>query len=149
MILSPHFLASAALAAHIKRPILIVIFALILHFFIDRVPHWDYKVSGTSKLRAGLLVAADLFFGAIVVAVIALAKNWTFHYYFLVNLGVFFGLLPDGLIVLWKMYPQNRYLSTYHYFKKKFHVRARPNFKNGFPQELAVIILAILILTLI
>ena len=151
MILAPHFLASAALASQVKKPILIAIFAVILHFLIDRISHWDYKLSEkpNSKWDVILPVSADLLFGVITVAVIAAAGDWTFRQYFLANFGAFFGLLPDGFIALWKIYPQNKYLSAYHRVKKKLHVASRPDFKNGVPQEIAVVIIAILILTVL
>lgn len=108
MLLGPHILVGAAVAASTQNPILGILFAFLSHFVLDRIPHWEYSAEPLKNTHAkGLLYAApilrrvalDITAGFILLIIaVAISSNdipftaWAF--------GGFFGILPDGLSFL-------------------------------------------------
>lgn len=108
MLLAPHILVGAAVAASTQNPLLGLLFAFLSHFILDRIPHWEYSVEPLRNIPAkGILYAApilrrvalDITAGFVVLIVaVAISTNdisftaWAF--------GGFFGILPDGLSFL-------------------------------------------------
>lgn len=101
MIELPHTIVGAAIAVKIGNPALALPLALVSHFVLDPIPHWnphlytevkrDGRVSNRSKLfMAGdviLSLAAGLFIASRMLPNTALA--------FLVLLGAFVSVFPD------------------------------------------------------
>lgn len=77
---------------------------LISHFFLDSIPHVEYKIENIKK--GDLKIAAkeftkifvDLLLGLIIV--LYLIQNKNFDQSILMLTGAFFGILPDGLVFL-------------------------------------------------
>ena len=149
MILSPHILASAALSRKIHNIFLLPFAAVISHFLLDRIPHWDYRVSQMSWLKRIFFVGTDHFLGFGTVFLIGFFSGWSPADYYLALISIFFGLLPDGFLVLYHSFPKNKYLIAYRHFHLNIHSKLRIDFKNGFPQEVAISVIAIILTALL
>lgn len=108
MLLAPHILVGAAIAASTPNPLLGLLFAFLSHFLLDRVPHWEYSIEPLKQIKAKGIkycmpilrrVALDIGAGVIVliIAVTMSGENIPFAAW---ALGGFFGVLPDGLSFL-------------------------------------------------
>jgi len=99
MILSVHMLAGAAIGSKVKNYWAIFILAIISHFIMDAIPHWEYtglaaNVSGDFFMSVTVKALLDILLGVIVI-------GWLFKYSGLARptlWGAFCALLPDGLI---------------------------------------------------
>lgn len=69
-----HAATGALVAAAINRPILSLPAALLSHFVIDVIPHWNYKVPGGIKGRQKVMVL-DLFLSLGLLVILALTVN--------------------------------------------------------------------------
>lgn len=65
MTATAHALVSAAIAKTIPNPYLAIPLAIISHFIMDAVPHWDFGVNWRkrSKQMTGILAIAETVFG--------------------------------------------------------------------------------------
>lgn len=108
MLLSPHILAGAAIATSVSNPVLGVALAFLSHFFLDRVPHWEYSVEPLRQVRTKGIkycmpilrrVALDILLGYAVV-LLSIAVNSDRLAWDTAIFGGFFGILPDGLTFL-------------------------------------------------
>lgn len=149
MIIAPHILASAALSRKIQNIFLLPFAAIIFHFLIDRIPHWDYRVSRMSWPKRIFFVGLDHLIGLVTIFLIGFFSGWNQNDYYLAAISIFFGLLPDGFIVFYHLFPKNKYLCAYRRFHLKIHAKLRLDFQNGFPQELAILIISIILMILI
>lgn len=99
MILSVHMLVGAAIGSKVRNYWAIFILALISHFILDAIPHWEYTglaadVSGDVFMAVTVKALLDILIGVSVI-------SWLFKSSRLVCpaiWGAFFALLPDGLI---------------------------------------------------
>jgi hypothetical protein len=92
-----HAATGALVAAAINRPLLALPAALISHFVIDMIPHWDYKVPGGVNGRLKV-IALDLFLCFLLLLVLSLSVDATL---WVVTAGGILGVLPD---VMWHRY---------------------------------------------
>jgi len=99
VILTPHLLVGAAIGSKIKNYWAIFIIALISHFVLDAIPHWEYVikivgVSGNEFLAITVEALLDILVGVSVISLLLkhsrLAKP--------ALIGAFFAILPDGFI---------------------------------------------------
>jgi hypothetical protein len=99
MILSVHLLAGAAIGSKVKNYWAILVLALLSHFILDALPHWEYtglipNVSGDYFMTVTVKALLDILLGVGVVGLFLRSSRlirpalW----------GAFFALLPDGLI---------------------------------------------------
>ena len=97
MILSPHIITGAALGANFHNPYLLPLGAMALHHLLDRAPHYDYQIKPFSS-RVVLKVFLDISIGLLTVTIIYLfiSPNINLAY---TALGIFFGTLPDGILL--------------------------------------------------
>jgi hypothetical protein len=89
-----HALAGALVAAAINKPIIALPAALVSHFALDAIPHWDYKIK-PHIARRQVVMLADLVFSLALLLVLSItvdANPW------LVIFGGLLGILPD---VMW------------------------------------------------
>lgn len=93
-------------------------------------------------------VGLDHLIGFAVIFLIGFFSGWNLADFYLAAISIFFGLLPDGFLVLYHSFPKNKYLRAYRRFHLKIHAKLRLDFKNGFPQELAVSIISIILIVL-
>lgn len=124
MVLSPHIIAGAALGANFPATswsfYLLPLAAIALHHALDRVPHYDYKIKPFSLVVA-LKVFADLAFGILTIWVIYRFFNPAINIY-LTALGAFFGVFPDGLLLISFFLP-GKLANQYQNFHKFLHHR--------------------------
>lgn len=100
MMITPHVLFGASLATAISNPFILVASAFISHFVLDMIPHKDYEITPLKanfyKLVIDAGVSAILLFS--VIGTLPLEKQALFA------LGGFFGILPDGLWMLYRLF---------------------------------------------
>lgn len=102
MILSVHLLAGAAISSKARNYWAIFILALLSHFILDAIPHWEYAGLGTN-------ISGDFFMAVTVKALLDILVGvsiicWLFKSSKLIQpalWGAFFALLPDGLIFIY------------------------------------------------
>lgn len=97
MVAINHALAGAFTAVAIGRPVLALPAALLSHFVIDSLPHWNYQVPYGPKLRQ-TVIGFDLIASSLVLILLGLTLNVDFWLFFL---GGFLGMLPD---LMWLPY---------------------------------------------
>ena len=125
MILSAHFLTGAAIAANAPNPYLGLLFAYLSHYLFDLLPTWEYKISGIKNKewiktkKEFLAILLDISFGLLVF--FFFSKN-----ILIAGLGGFLAMIPDGLTLLFILFPQigvfNRHFkihNAFNYFKNK------------------------------
>src|SRR3989338_4651969 len=116
MMITPHVLVGAALATRISNPFALVFFAVVSHFVIDMIPHHDYDINPLKKK----------FYKIFIDGAIAAASLWyfiapmPFEQQALCALGGFFGIFPDGLWMLHRLFGW-KFLGPYVNFHYKLH----------------------------
>lgn len=100
MMITPHVLVGASLATAISNPFILAVSAFISHFALDMIPHKDYEImplkANFYKLVIDAGVSATLLF--------SVAGNLPLEKQVLFALGGFFGILPDGLWMLYRLF---------------------------------------------
>ena len=158
MLLAPHILVGAAVAARTANPILGIVFAFLSHFILDRIPHWEYSAEPLRNIPAkGILyvapilrrVALDITAGFIVlITAVAVSSHeipftaWA--------LGGFFGILPDGLSFLFFIRKKGgrwgSILKIFYLFHQKVHFDKKmglPPLRIGLSTQAIAILLAL------
>ncbi len=88
-----HAATGALVAAAINKPVLALPAALLSHFAVDMIPHWDYKVpGGTHSLQK--VMALDLVLSLSVIFLLAITVSAT---PWVIVAGGFLGILPDTM----------------------------------------------------
>jgi len=107
MLLTPHILTGVAIIILVQNPILGLIFVLLSHYFLDIFPHTEYIIK---NIRAGqwsrslpdfLKVFLDIVLGLTIVFFIT-------GYSPLILLACAVSLFPDGLTLLYYIFPANK-----------------------------------------
>ena len=158
MLLAPHILVGAAVAASTSNPLLGIVFAFLSHFILDRIPHWEYSVEPLRNISAkGLLyvapilrrVAIDLTAG-FVVLIIAVAISPNDIPFTAWALGGFFGILPDGLSFLLFIRRKNglwgSILKVFYLIHQKVHFDKKtglPPLRIGLSTQAIAVLLAL------
>lgn len=93
MIATNHALTGALVATAIGEPLLGLPAALLSHFVIDAIPHWNYQVPGGPRLRQ-TVIGFDILSSAIVIIILAWALDVNF---WLFALGGMLAILPDTM----------------------------------------------------
>jgi hypothetical protein len=88
-----HAVTGALVAAAINRPVLALPAALLSHFAVDAIPHWDYKVPGGIKGRQ-FIMFFDLIFSLVLLLVLALSVKAT---PWLIIAGGLLAIFPDTM----------------------------------------------------
>ena len=92
-----HAITGATVAAAINRPLLSLPAALLSHFVVDIIPHWNYKVPGGAQARIKVMVV-DLCLSLGLLLILAMtvdAKPW------LIFAGGLVAISPD---IMWLEY---------------------------------------------
>lgn len=114
-------MTGAVVAAAINRPILALPAAILSHFAVDSLPHWNYKVPGHAALRP-IVIGIDMILSTVVLAVLA----WSFaDSPRLVFIGGFLAILPDATwapYILWNK-PSPRDRNTPLHILHRFHIK--------------------------
>ncbi len=101
-------MTGALVAAAIDKPAIALPAALLSHFAIDVIPHWDYKVPGGLRAKQVIMVM-DLILSVWLLFVLTLfvdAKAW------LIITGGLLAILPDSMWL-------------------RFYVRGKPSIKGN------------------
>lgn len=147
MILSVHLLAGAAVGAKIGSPGLAAAVSFFGHFFLDALPHGEYKISALKNGKLGkpflkdlVKVGIDLLIGALIVIFVGLKAGsfWP------VIIGAGFAVLPDFFSFLFYLNQKNMFLGAiyrFHCFVHSFFVPGRPAWQKTVSQLLVAVII--------
>lgn len=117
MILFVHILAGGLIASVVKPLFLALILALMSHYFLDLIPHWQYSIENIKAKnwrqakKEFLCVFLDGFSASVLI--FFLSENIILSF-----AGAFFACLPDGLHLLYRIFPNSRLLAKHHSFHK-------------------------------
>jgi hypothetical protein len=141
MVLTPHMLVGAAVGLKVKNLGAIWAIATLLHFLLDRLPHFEYSrnenfraIAGRNFFRIFRRALLDLLVGIIALAWVLRDSLFSIS----VWAGVLSSLWPDGLIFLYAATRlvfqwESRILKGFYSFHEKLHIRRE---KNGWIQGL-------------
>ncbi len=85
-----HALTGATVAAAINRPLLSLPAALLSHFIVDMIPHWNYGIKPHSRRQ--IVMLTDLSLSIALSIILATTVNATPY---IVFFGGLLGILPD------------------------------------------------------
>lgn len=110
MLLTFHSLAGAAIAKKIKKPYFSWPLALVSHFVLDSLPHWDFFTDGI-RLSTGIYFAIlfDFLLGLSLGLFFALRGKSRADRINSIG-SSFFACFPDGLSALWVFFNFHPYL---------------------------------------
>jgi len=112
MLLTPHILTGVAIITLVQNPILGLIFVLLSHYFLDLFPQREYTIKTiqngqwSKSLPDFSKVFIDIALGLSVVVLIV-------GYSPLILLAILFAILPDGLTLLYCIFPTNQPLKKH------------------------------------
>ena len=86
-----HAVTGALVAASINKPILALPAALLSHFAVDMIPHWNYKIKGDLQQLAMMM---DLTLLLSVLLILSVTVDGSTR---LIIAGGFLGILPDAM----------------------------------------------------
>ncbi|MBI2462822.1 MAG: hypothetical protein HYV65_01135 [Candidatus Spechtbacteria bacterium] len=127
MILAPHILAGTAIALQSPNPVAGLILAVGAHYILDSIPHAEYSISPLHKIfrgefRAGLPTAARIIIDGGAGIAVAVGMAMFFGYSpILAFAGGVAGVLPDGMTVLYFIFPNSTYLKAHNNFHQLAH----------------------------
>jgi hypothetical protein len=96
MTITNHAVTGALVAAAINRPILSIPAALLSHFAIDVIPHWDYRFKNQPFKQAAIMI--DLTLSLTLLLFLAVSVHASQR---LIIAGGVLGILPD---LMWAPY---------------------------------------------
>lgn len=159
MILAPHILVGAAVASQFSNPPLGLIFAFLVHFLLDRIPHSEYSIEPLKQIRERELkyclpvlkrIALDICAGYTILFLVVYVGYseipfWAWAF------GGFFGILPDGLTTMLFMKQGRRgllysFLKIFFLFHHKIHYSKKigpPPLRIGLGTQAIAILLAL------
>lgn len=95
-----HAVTGALVAVVVKEPLIALPVALLSHFVIDSLPHWDYAVPNHPAIRR-LVIGSDMMLSLLLIVALALVagdKAW------LVLACGFLAILPDSMWLPYILY---------------------------------------------
>jgi hypothetical protein len=142
MLLAPHIIVGAAVAAQFSNPALGLGFAFLSHFLLDRIPHWEYSVEGLKNIKTSGIkkclpllkkVFLDVSAGFLVAGLASFLSQddiplWAWLF------GGLFGALPDSFsFLLFLKRGSNGLLYNFLKVFYMLHQRVHYSKKNGLP----------------
>ncbi len=127
MLLTPHTLVGLAIAKQIPNPFLSAPLALLSHFVLDSIPHWDFFTNGHDLYRwrkwsIALDFTLGLFFGLFFIFQSLPNQTQAFNY----GLCAFMACLPDGMEAPKVLFDKEWRLSNMILaFQHRIHFRAQ------------------------
>jgi len=100
MMITPHVLAGAAFATKISNPFILVLCAFVSHFLLDMIPHKDYNITPLKANFYKLVIDAGISLSLLFYFI----GNLPLEKQFLFAVAGFFGILPDGLWMLYRLF---------------------------------------------
>ncbi len=162
MIATPHILIGAMIGAKIKKIGWVIILALLSHFILDRIPHWDYgngileKAFKNKKYKKIFIFSSKVFLDILIGLSIVFLIIWQkdkleINYLIFVFIGICASVFPDFLTVIARLFPKMKLSKKYI----KFHIEIMHSPKHikkptflGVSTQVLVSLIAILILLL-
>lgn len=156
MILLPHIITGAAIGAKTQNLGLIIILGILIHFILDRIPHWDYSIKGIEgfrvtknfrKLIANMIkIGIDGLIGLLVVFLVLWQKDLLNPDYLLFTvISILLSTLPDILTFL-SLITSNKFLDKIAEFHESVHFKTEKEGVItflGISTQVAVIIFAL------
>ena len=139
MILSTHFVTGTAVASLTDSPELLVVSALVLHFLLDMIPHWEYmeELTELKQKKAQLKLALDIIVGPVLILALVLFSYGTdFKKLFWFFLAGTVSVLPDGCSFLYFIFPRNKLLARIYRFHEFVHNKRSVGWKKGIPAQI-------------
>ena len=149
MIATIHILTSVALSREVNNPYLLAVLAFVFHFFIDAIPHKDYRIfkKDISVRKSFFMISLDNLTGFFAIFIIGYFLNWNIFDYKLALISAFFGILPDVFQTFAKIvFKENKIAIFYRRLHKKTHIIKINDWKYGFFQQIAVAVIAVIII---
>ncbi|HEY4695025.1 MAG TPA: hypothetical protein VIH52_03660 [Candidatus Nanoarchaeia archaeon] len=144
MLSTPHLLVGAAIIKAVPEPTISLPLALLSHFVLDSIPHWDGSPQAPFSLKASSAIIIDYAFGASLVLLFSVG----FENQYLIWLGAFLGTLPDFLLGTYKHLES--FFSRWSFIRipNEFHMSIQRNipFKEGLVVSTLTSLLAIFVL---
>jgi len=146
MILLTHLLLGALIGEKINLFFVAIILALLSHYFIDIFPHSEYSIENIKNNQWGkslpdfLKVILDFLVGILIISIFT--SNGLKTYF-----CAFVAIIPDGISLLFKIYPSKLLIFHDDFHDKKIHFlknKKIPQFWRFLTQ--AIIIVAIILL---
>ena len=115
MILTTHMLAGAAAASKISNPFLALPLALLSHSLCDFLPHNDYSIINIVERRWNkthrhfVKIFLDISLGTLLILLFSDNNPIIFA-------GAFIAIVPDGITLLSKIFPQNKLAALHQVF---------------------------------
>lgn len=125
MILSPHIITGAALGANFHNSYLLPLAAIVLHHLLDKIPHYDYQIKPFSSIVA-LKIFLDISIGTLAVLAMSLFFNPDIDLTY-AFIGMFFGTLPDAILLASFIFTGNELLLKYQKFHSFLHSHHKKN----------------------
>ncbi len=156
MILASHIIISGLIGAQSKSYFLAALAGLVSHYVLDAVPHWDEYLSkefkdktetGISFIKNKLFwkemakVAIDILLGLIIFYVLA-GRDLDYGSAALALTGIFFGILPDPLQLLYWL-TKSPLLKLNYDLQHALHKKIQPNFILGILTQIITIGIAL------
>lgn len=146
MVITPHAIIGSYLAVLVDRffprkysttliYIISAIFALISHFLLDKIPHWEYSLLKPSLSVGILKVLIDSILAVIIVRLILKKekdKNLIFW-------GAFLGILPD-ILVFAAFYFHLDWLAWFVNFHDRSHTSIAPGHFIGITTQALLVL---------
>lgn len=107
MILTPHILVGAVIGAKTQNLGLIIILGILIHFILDKIPHWDYDLPSVFRnfrkdkkfkplISDFIKMAIDITVGFLIVFFILWHRNaLDFNYLPFILIGILVSLFHD------------------------------------------------------
>ncbi|MCL5411699.1 MAG: hypothetical protein M1150_03080 [Patescibacteria group bacterium] len=145
MLSTPHMLVGAVIVKIIPNPFLGLPLAILSHFILDSMPHWDWKPPTPPYTKISFFkTAADLLIGSLIVYSITLKDSNQAY----ILAGALAGILPDvlqGIIAFLNFSLKRNFVSSYSNWHGK--IQKRLAFFPGLFLMTAVVLIGILIIT--
>jgi len=151
MVLSTHFITSSAVASFTDSPVILVAIAILIHFALDLIPHWQYvyEIPDLKNKIPELII--DILAGPLIVtSLVFLLWGLDLHQFFWFFLGGIAGVAPDSLTFLYIIFPKNKNLRKFYAFHQWIQHLAigdrKISWKIGFTFQLLLNITAIILI---
>lgn len=122
MVALNHALTGAVVAAAINQPVIALPAALLSHFAIDSLPHWNYWVPGQRRFRKWVIYS-DMLFSLGLLGILAIAVTDT--QWWLIIAGGLLAISPDMMwfpyLILGKNTPADT--GSLLHRLRRFHLR--------------------------
>ncbi|HUT96413.1 MAG TPA: hypothetical protein VMW82_02510 [Candidatus Paceibacterota bacterium] len=158
MILLPHIITGAVIGAKTQNFGLIIILGFLIHFIMDRIPHWDYSIKGVQDFRKTrnfkkliitlIKIGIDGLIGLLIVFLTLWQKEQlNFNYLLFVLFGIFVSVLPDIIFAFFILFMPTHLLKNYLDFHYKYlHLKKEGGITFlGLSAQIAVIIFVLVV----